>query len=155
VPYGEIRPAELYALAAFAGGCRKAAEEPPAAETALAAAEAPTVEIGGVYAGTATDGAGRFYECELVIVGFRAGMYDVTRRVGGGEPFSAVALLSGGTFAVGFNDGSRYGVAAYNINPDGSLAGVSACEGDARVARERWPRSSPRHKGARPRRGGG
>lgn len=124
-------------VAVFSFACRKAVEETPSPETVAApGAEAPTVEVGGVYAGTGTDGAGRDYECELVIVGYRAGMYDVTRRLDGGEPYSGVAILSDTTFAVGFNDGRRYGVAAYNVNPDATLTGISAYEGDTLIAEE-------------------
>ncbi len=127
--------------AAFApGACRKAAEEIPPAETAPAAEAEPTVDIAGSYVGGGVDGEGRSYACELEVEEYRTAMYDVKRRVDGGDPIAGVAILSGTTFAVGFNDGRRYGVVAYDVGRDGSLVGISAFEGGARVGTEKLTR---------------
>lgn len=129
----------MVAAAFFAGGCRKQAEEAAPAETAPAAeAEAPAPGSGivGAYVGGGVDADGLSYTCELEVVKFRT-MYDVKRQVDGGEPYAGVAILSEKTFAVGFNDGRRYGVVAYNVNPDGSLDGISAYEDSTRLGTER------------------
>jgi hypothetical protein len=129
----------VVAAAVFAGACRKQADEPAAAETAPAAeaeAPAPGPSLEGKYVGGGTDADGRSYACELEVVKSRT-MYDVMRRVDGGEPYAGVAILNENTFAVGFNDGRRYGVVAYNVNPDGSLEGISAYEDSTREGAER------------------
>jgi len=127
----------IVAAAFFAGGCGKPAEEAAPAETAPAAeAETPAPTFAGTYVGGGVDADGRSYTCELEVVKFRT-MYDVKRGVDGGEPYAGVAILSENTFAVGFNDGRHYGVVAYNVNPDGSLEGISAYEDGTRVGTER------------------
>jgi hypothetical protein len=132
-------------VAAFvAGSCQKPPEEAPPAETAPAAeAEPAAFDMAGTYAGGGTDGDGRSYACELDVVEFRTAMYDVKRRVDGGEPIAGVAILNGNTFAVGFNDGRRYGVVAYDVKADGSLAGISAYEGGTRTGTETLTRKRP------------
>lgn len=129
----------IVAAAFSVGACRKQGEEVALAETALAAeAETPTPASGivGAYVGGGADSDGRSYTCELEVVRFRT-MYDVKRRVDGGEPYAGVAILSENTFAVGFNDSRRYSVVAYNVNPDGSLEGISAYEDSTRLGTER------------------
>lgn len=121
------------ALALCAASCKKQAEETASPETAEAAA--PLADVVGKYVGGGTEPEGRPYTCELEVVAFKT-MYDVQRRVDGDEPYAGVAILSENTFAVGFNDGRRYGLVAYNVNADGSLTGISAFEGGAKTGTE-------------------
>lgn len=126
------------ALAFCAASCKKRGEEAVFPETAVltaAEAPAPAVDIVGEYVGGGNDPEGRPYTCELEVTAFRT-MYDVKRRVDGGEPYAGVGILSENTFAVGSNDGRRYGLVAYNVNADGSLTGISAYEGGTKTGTE-------------------
>lgn len=126
------------ALAFYAASCKKQGEKTAFPETAEVTGEetsTPTVEIVGKYVGGGIDPDGRPYTCELEVTAFRA-MYDVKRRVDGGEPYAGVGILSESTFAVGSNDGRRYGLVAYNVNADGSLTGISAYEGGTKTGTE-------------------
>jgi hypothetical protein len=126
------------ALAFSAAACKKRGEEAALPETAAVAeaeTSAPAVDIVGKYVGGGTDPEGRRYTCELEVTSFRT-MYDVKRRVDGGEPYAGVGILSENTFAVGSNDGRRYGLVAYNVNADGSLTGISAYEGGTKTGTE-------------------
>jgi len=93
-------------------------------------------EVGGTYAGTGTNEDGSSYNCEVVITK-EGDRYKVVWYFDGRPGYEGVGILKNNTLVVGFASEQGYGVVAYDVNADGSLAGSWAGNGNRKTCTER------------------
>ena len=109
------------ALALAFAGCSKSAPGGKNGGGTALKTEGPAAALEGKYAGYGEGAAP--YECEAVIAK-RGDVYHVQWYFGGKPGYDGVGILKNGLFCVGYAASGGYGVVVYEVQADGTLAGV-------------------------------
>ena len=103
----------------------------------LALAASALAGVAGTYAGHGENppGGSGPYDCEVVI-SQSGDIYSVQWYFGGQLGYDGVGIMKNGLLCVGYAASGGYGVVVYEVQADGSLAGVWATPGFTDVGTE-------------------